>query len=126
MKNMKFHLFNYCFSFFLASFASLREPFLAKAQSAQRAALLFLLLFAGASLAKAGDPGWSVTPGNFQYSMTFTSIANEACVELANSNNKVGAFVGGVCRGVVQTNVVSGGRNYASWSFTAISQAEKK
>ncbi len=49
---------------------------------------------------------WTVTPG-MQYQMTITGKANQACVDLANSNNYIAAFVNGTCRGVAQTSVVA-------------------
>jgi gliding motility-associated-like protein len=51
---------------------------------------------------------WTVNPAAFQYQMTVTAKLNEACVELSNTNNYLAAFVGGQCRGVVQTSVSAG------------------
>lgn len=51
---------------------------------------------------------WTVNPADFQYQMTITAKLNEACVELSNANNYLAAFVGGQCRGVVQTSVSVG------------------
>lgn len=51
---------------------------------------------------------WTLNPSDFQYQMTITAKLNEACVELSNTNNYLAAFVGGQCRGVVQTNVIVG------------------
>lgn len=51
---------------------------------------------------------WTVNPADFQYQMTVTAKLNEACVELSNANNYLAAFVGGQCRGVVQTSVTAG------------------
>jgi gliding motility-associated-like protein len=59
------------------------------------------------------DPGWTVNPGAFNYSMTVTSVANVACVELSNNSSKIGAFVGTDCRGVVNTNTNANGRKLA-------------
>lgn len=60
---------------------------------------------------QAQAPNWSVNPGAYNYSMTATSVANVACVELTNDNTKIAAFVGNECRGVVQTNTQNNGRH---------------
>ena len=74
--------------------------------------ITFIILLQKFSFAAA--PSWSVTPSSFQYSMTATAVANLNCAELANPSNKIGAFVGGVCRGVSNTSTVVGGRYLAS------------
>jgi gliding motility-associated-like protein len=54
-------------------------------------------------------PGtWTVTPGSYQYAMSITAKANAACVDLADTNNYIAAFVGGQCRGVVKTKTTAG------------------
>jgi hypothetical protein len=70
--------------------------------------LIFSLLISWSAM--SADPGWTVNPGSFAYSMTATSVANVSCVELANSSNKIGAFVNGQCRGVVNTSTSANGR----------------
>lgn len=56
---------------------------------------------------------WTVNPNSYQYQMTVTGIANENCINLADTNNFVAAFVGGQCRGLVKTNVVYNGTKIA-------------
>jgi large repetitive protein len=51
---------------------------------------------------------WTVNPSAYNYSMTVTSKANVACVELSNNSNAIAAFVGTQCRGVVTTNTTVG------------------
>lgn len=64
-----------------------------------KAFLISLLLIAGKVYAQ---PGWSVNPGSYDYSMTMTGVINLNYSEERDVNNMVGAFVGGVCRGVAQ------------------------
>jgi gliding motility-associated-like protein len=71
--------------------------------------LICTYLFCTVINAKAQIPStWVVNANAFNYNMTITSKANVACVELANANNAIAAFVGGQCRGVVTTNVTVG------------------
>ena len=51
---------------------------------------------------------WTVNPADFTNQMYISAKANEACVDLANVNNYVAAFVGSQCRGVAQTSIVAG------------------
>ncbi len=51
---------------------------------------------------------WTVNLATYQYQMTMTCKANEACVDLADTNNYVAAFVGTQCRGVVKTRTAVG------------------
>ncbi len=51
---------------------------------------------------------WTVNLATYQYQMTMTCKANEACVDLADTNNYVAAFVGNQCRGVVKTRTAVG------------------
>jgi len=51
---------------------------------------------------------WTVNLASYQYQMTMTIKANEACVDLADTNNYVAAFVGAQCRGVVKTRTTVG------------------
>ncbi len=51
---------------------------------------------------------WTVNPADFTNQMYISAKANEACVDLANVNNYVAAFVGTQCRGVAQTSIVAG------------------
>lgn len=59
--------------------------------------------------ASAQAPAWSVNPSDYTYGMTVTATANVSCEELQNPSSKIGAFVGGTCRGVANTsNIISG------------------
>jgi gliding motility-associated-like protein len=51
---------------------------------------------------------WTVNVATFQYQMTMTCKANEACIDLADTNNYIAAFVGTECRGVVKTKTAVG------------------
>lgn len=64
-----------------------------------KAFIISFLLIAGKVYAQ---PGWSVNPGSYDYSMTMTGVINLNYSEERDVNNVVGAFVGGVCRGVAQ------------------------
>jgi hypothetical protein len=70
-----------------------------------RSTILLLLL---ATYGFAGVPTWTVNPSDYNYSMQVTCKLNQSCVDLANSNNLVGAFVGGQCRGYVASNITVG------------------
>ena len=60
-------------------------------------------------IAKAQVPTtWTLNPASYQYQMSVTAKANEACVDLADPNNYIAAFVGTQCRGVVKTNTAVG------------------
>ncbi|MCF8429339.1 MAG: cadherin repeat domain-containing protein, partial [Bacteroidia bacterium] len=76
--------------------------------------ILITLAFLLQKISFAAAPTWSVTPSSYQYSMTATAVANINCAELANPSNKIGAFVGGVCRGVSNTSTVVSGKYLAS------------
>lgn len=65
----------------------------------RRTLLISFLLIVGKIYAQ---PGWSVNPGSYNYSMTLTGVINLNYSEEQDVNNMVGAFVGGVCRGVGQ------------------------
>jgi gliding motility-associated-like protein len=83
-----------------------------KPLSMKKILYLCSLLLTG-SLMHAAKPGWTVNPGLFQYSMNVTAVLNVDCSELSNDSNLLGAFVNGVCRGVVKTNNTVGGRKLA-------------
>ncbi len=75
---------------------------------------VWLICFIFAStVAKASPPNWTVVPGQFQYNMSVTAVLNINCNELSSDTNMLGAFVNGVCRGVVKTNTTVAGRRMA-------------
>lgn len=51
---------------------------------------------------------WTVNAASYQYQMTMTCKANEACIDLTDPNNYIAAFVGTQCRGVVKTSTTVG------------------
>jgi len=75
--------------------------------------ILILSLTFSVTFLKAAVPTWTVNPLNYQYTMNITGIANLSCVDLANDNNLIGAFINGECRGVVKTNVDENGKKLA-------------
>ena len=75
--------------------------------------ILILSLTFSVTFLKAAVPTWSVSSLDYQYSMNITGIANLSCVDLANGNNLIGAFINGQCRGVVNTNVDVNGKKLA-------------
>lgn len=64
-----------------------------------KALFIYLLLSVGKVYSQ---PGWSVNPGSYDYSMTITGVINLNNTEERDIDNMVGAFVGGVCRGVAK------------------------
>lgn len=72
--------------------------------------ILFLLHLSGKMLSQVPNT-WTVNAAAFQYQMSMTCRANEACVNLADTNNYIAAFVGTQCRGVAKTKVVFGSSN---------------
>ena len=64
--------------------------------------------------AAAPPPTWSVNPPSYQYSMTVTAVAEINCAELANPSNRIGAFVGSVCRGTALTSNIINGKYIAT------------
>ena len=56
---------------------------------------------------------WTINPSGYQYQMSMTCKANEACIDLADTNNYVAAFVGTQCRGVVKTRTTAGANKLA-------------
>jgi len=65
------------------------------------------------TIGKAAPPTWTVVPSSFQYNMSVTAVLNINCNELGNDSNIIGAFVGGICRGVVKTNTTVAGHKLA-------------
>ncbi len=75
--------------------------------------LLLILTLLVILKSRAADPGWSVSPSSYSYSMTVTAVLNVNCMELSNTSNRLGAFVGGQVRGSVLSSVFVGGRYIA-------------
>lgn len=62
--------------------------------------LTILLVIGACSISFAQTPAWSVNPSGYEFSMTITAILNRDGAISADQNDRVGAFVGSVCRGV--------------------------
>jgi hypothetical protein len=60
-------------------------------------------------------PTWAVNESEFQYTMTFVGALHIDGVRLANSNDKVAAFVNGQCRGVSNLTYVSNENKYYAY-----------
>ena len=75
--------------------------------------LLFFLVSFGRLLAQS--PNWNVIESNYQYTMTFVAKLNVDGVQLKNSNDLVGAFVGTTCRGVSKLTYVSSANSYFAY-----------
>lgn len=65
--------------------------------------LLLFILGTGASLAQ---PAWTVTPQNFQYSMTVIASVEINSLEVQNTTSIVGAFYNNECRGVATLQAI--------------------
>jgi gliding motility-associated-like protein len=50
--------------------------------------------------AAAQSAGWTVNPSQYEFSMTVTGVLNMEGAISTDGNDRVGAFIGGVCRGV--------------------------
>lgn len=73
---------------------------------------LFFILFVSSYLALAQAPNWDVKENDYQYSMTIVAKLNVDGKKLINPNDKVGAFVGNICRGVSGVTYVASEKNY--------------
>jgi hypothetical protein len=61
------------------------------------------------------SPSWSVNENNFQYTMSFVAFVNVNGSDLSNTNDKVGAFVNGECRGVTNLTYVASEDSYYAY-----------
>lgn len=59
------------------------------------------------------QPNWEVTPSNYQYNMSITGIGLFQCLENAEEEDMVAAFVGDECRGVQHFGTLHNGRRFA-------------
>ena len=80
----------------------------------KRAVFLIFLLISFTRLF-AQIPTWKVIESNYQYTMTFVAKLNVDGVQLKNSNDFVGAFVGTTCRGVSGLTYVSNEKSYFAY-----------
>jgi len=65
---------------------------------------LFLLTSIGVN---AANPGWTVNPYSFQYSMTATGVLIIDRMESTDTSDIIGAFVGSECRGTAKPMYIS-------------------
>jgi hypothetical protein len=63
-------------------------------------AILVFGLNAAVLLADPGAPGWSVTPGDFDYDGSIVAVVLEDATLIGGAGDLLGAFVGDECRGV--------------------------
>ncbi len=75
--------------------------------------LIFFLISLPRLFAQA--PMWKVIESNYQYTMTFVAKLNVDGVQLKNSNDMVGAFVGTTCRGVNKLTYVDSEKSYFAY-----------
>lgn len=68
--------------------------------------IIMAMVLAVTGVTAKTQPNWSVNTSNFTYSMGVTAVLNISCNNLENVNNRVGAFIGSECRGVVSTTNV--------------------
>lgn len=54
----------------------------------------------------AQSPNWTVDENKFQYTMSFVSFLSVNGNTLANTNDKIAAFVNGICRGVTNLSYI--------------------
>lgn len=74
------------------------------------------LLVMLATTAFAQSPSWSVNPNSYQYNMTVIAVLEVNCEELADSTNKLAAYVDDTLRGVANTSNVVNGRYLVTMS----------
>lgn len=72
--------------------------------------ILTLLGLSGKILAQ---PGWSVVPADYEFTMTVTGVAVIECSESTDENDLIAAFINGEVRGVQSLSTAIGDRQYA-------------
>jgi hypothetical protein len=73
---------------------------------------LFAVVFSCIEFAAVAQPSWSVSPNLYDYSMTVTGkIVIDGAVSV-DQNDKIGAFIGGECRGLVNVKYQSNIQDY--------------
>ncbi len=72
---------------------------------------------------EAQSPSWKVIENNFQYTMTFLSFINSDGIVLSSTNDKIGAFVNGECRGVANLIYETSQKRYYAY-LTVFSNSE--
>jgi gliding motility-associated-like protein len=72
--------------------------------------LLFTLVL---TQTKAATPNWTISPADYQYTMTVTAVLDVNCKELTSTSNMLGAFVNGECRGKISSATIYNGKYLA-------------
>lgn len=72
-----------------------------------------LTIFMMAAHAAGAQPGWAVTPSEYQYTMSVTGVGLFHCQESFDEGDMVAAFVGDSCRGVQEFGTLYNDRQYA-------------
>ena len=81
----------------------------------KKRAVIFIFLLISSSRLFAQIPTWKVNEPAYQYTMTFVAKLNVDGVQLTNSNDLVGAFVGTTCRGVSGLTYVASAKSYFAY-----------
>src|SRR6478609_5727956 len=70
--------------------------------------IICVFAFLWSKNATALEPGWSVNPSTYQFSMSITGVFVKGCTFSADTANKIAAFVGNELRGVSRFSVLQG------------------
>jgi hypothetical protein len=81
----------------------------------KKTAILFVLFFTFCGTLFAQTPSWAVKESDYQYTMTFVTKLTVDGKRLTGANDKVGAFVGNICRGVSGITYVISEKAYYSY-----------
>ena len=79
----------------------------------RKTSLYIATIFSMMATALTAQPDWSVTPSDFQYTMTVVGVAVFQCEESSDENDLVAAFINGEVRGVQLFDTDEMGRKYA-------------
>ena len=84
-----------------------------------------LLFFLNVNIFGQSPDSWFVNENNFEYTMSFVTFVNIDGADLANTNDKVAAFVNGECRGVTNLIYVTTKDRYYAY-LTVFSNANEE
>ena len=84
-----------------------------------------VLFFLSVNIFGQSPDNWSVNENDFQYTMSFVTFVNIDGADLANTNDKVAAFVNGECRGVTNLTYVASKDKYYAY-LTVFSNANEE
>jgi hypothetical protein len=74
--------------------------------------LITISLIAGCAMCSVAQPAWEVNPCAFEFSMTITGKITTDGTFSENVNDRVAAFVNGICRGVTHVSFESSSEEY--------------